>query len=100
MYDLPGLNFKGATEVPVWSLSPDATWSMGLTRDQPPDLVLSDVARGRELLRIADDVGVHTLSLNFSPDGHHVAFGRLDGTICILDRVEVGRRLSELHLGW
>jgi hypothetical protein len=100
VFDLPGLKYRGAAQFPAICLSPGAIWSMGLTSDQPPELVLADVARGQELLRIAHEVGAHWLSFEISPDDRHVMFGRVDGTISVLDRVEVGRRLSELHLGW
>ncbi len=36
----------------------------------------------------------------FSPDGLHVALGHTDGTVTVLDLVEIQRRLAEFHMGW
>jgi hypothetical protein len=100
LFDFPSLKYRGARALPVFCLSPSAIGAMGLTNDQPPELLLSDATSGRPLLRIAHDVQARGLSFNFSPDGRYVVFGRRDGTISILDLIEINRRLSELHLGW
>jgi serine/threonine protein kinase/WD40 repeat protein len=100
LFDLPGLKYRGMLRVPAFHLSPGATWSMGLEGPQQSELVLNDIARGQAVLRIVNDAGVTDTSFNFSPDDRHVAFGRRDGAICILDLVEVNTRLTKLRLGW
>ena len=73
---------------------------MNVISEQPPALVLFDVATGQPLMRLAQDNAIRQISLNFSPDGRHAIFGRNDGTVSVLDLVEVNRRLTGLQLGW
>jgi len=86
----------GKTHAPLACLSPGAETCLG------PDgnlLVLSQLPSGRELMRLEESVP-SAGSSTFSRDGRHAAVGRLDGTVSLLDLVEINRRLSEVGLGW
>jgi WD40 repeat protein len=98
LFALPNLEPRGTTDAMIRTLGPGASRAFGVPNDGTPQLVLADLADDRPLLRIAQDVGA--LGFSFSPDGLRVVVGRKDGTVSVLDLVEINRRLSELHLGW
>jgi WD40 repeat protein len=100
LFSLPELEYRGVTRAPMSCLGPDARWSMSVTPDQPPALALYDFATGLSLLRMAQDVQARQLSFNFSSDGCHAIAGRRDGTVSVLDLVEINRQLTKLGLGW
>jgi serine/threonine protein kinase/WD40 repeat protein len=100
LFSLPELGYRGVAKAPVSCLSPGATWSMSITSDQPPALALYDLATGLPLLRMTQDVEAILLGLNFSPDGRHAIAGRKDGTVSVLDLVEINKQLTKLGLGW
>jgi WD40 repeat protein len=99
LFGLPEFTFRKAPDVPIACLSPGAIWAMG-NNQGTREIYLSEIATGRTVLRISEDVEASRFSFNFSPDGRHVIFGRKDGTISVLEPAEVNKRLSELHLGW
>jgi serine/threonine protein kinase/WD40 repeat protein len=100
LFDLPGMEYRGAPTTPVGCLSPDAKWSMAWTEDRTLALALYDLATGLPFMRIAQDVEFRQLSFSFSPDGRHTIVGRRDGTVLVLDLVEINRQLTKLNLGW
>ncbi len=51
-------------------------------------------------MRMVQDVEARQLSFNFSQDGVHAIFGRKDGTVSVLDFVEINKQLTKLNLGW
>jgi hypothetical protein len=61
--------------------------------------------RGRKdpLIGIPLDSPAHAGQPNlvqFGPDGRHVAWGNVDGTVTVCDLEEVQKRLTEIGLGW
>jgi hypothetical protein len=73
---------------------------MTCTSDQPPVLALYDLATGLPLLRVAQDIQARLLGLNFNPDSRRAIAGRKDGTVSVLDLVEINKQLTKLDLGW
>jgi serine/threonine protein kinase/WD40 repeat protein len=98
LFSLPGLEYRGVTEASIGCLSPDARWSMNVGPDQTPSIALYDTATGLPLMRILQDIPARRY--NFSPDGRHAIIGRQDGTVSVLDLVEINRQLTKLGLGW
>jgi WD40 repeat protein len=98
LFSLPGLEYRGVTEAPMGCLSPDARWSMSVAPDQTPSFALYDIATGLPLMRVLQDIP--TTRFNFSPDGLHAIVGRKDGTVSVLDLVEINKHLTKLDLGW
>jgi WD40 repeat protein len=100
LFELPSLTSRGAADAYVDWVGPGAERSIGVASEGGIHLVLTDLIPRRRFLRIVEDVGLSQQSLRFSPDGRRVTVGRSDGTVSVLDLVEINRRLSELHLGW
>ncbi len=100
LFDLPAFTYRGSVDLPIKGLGPGATLSLGTSIEQPREIVLFDIARQLPLLRIVEDTEATESSFEFSPDGRLAMFGRKDGTISVLDLVEINRRLTELRLGW
>jgi serine/threonine protein kinase/WD40 repeat protein len=72
----------------------------GKSKTDPIGFSLYGEARDEPLLRIVADVPMDTLHAAYGRDGRHLAWGNPDGTVHVLDLVEVQRRLAELHLDW
>jgi hypothetical protein len=71
--------------------------------DQPGLLGLFEQDRRDPLVRFARDLDRNaggTERAEFSPDGQHLIWGNVGGSVTLVDLVEVNRRLSELALGW
>ena len=89
---------RSAPKQPMACLSPDARWSMGVTSGSTAALALYDLATGLPVMRMVQDIQARQLS--FSPDGRHAIVGRKDGTVSVLDLVEINKQLTKLGLGW
>jgi hypothetical protein len=98
LISLPDLGYRGVAKAPVACLSLGAKWSMSSTSDQPPAMVLYDLGTGMPHLRVVQDVQAR--HLDFSPDDRHAIAARKDGTVSVLDLVEINKQLTKLDLGW
>ena len=100
LFDLPAVTSRGETRASVACLSPGATRSIGQTQDQRgASIALYDLTTDQPLMRMVLD-DLRSLRPEFSPDGRHVMFGRKDGTVSVLDLVEINKQLTKLDLGW
>jgi len=72
------------------------------TADQPGGLTVFEQDRQEPLIKFVLDFGVSppTGQSQFSPDGLHLVWGNPDGSVTLVDLVEIQRRLSEIGLGW
>jgi WD40 repeat protein len=100
LFELPALTFRGAAVADVDCVGPGAERSIGVASEGGSHLVLIDLITRRRFLRIVEDVGANQQGFRFSPDGRRVTVSRSDGTVSVLDLVEINRRLTEFHLGW
>jgi WD40 repeat protein len=98
-FDLPSMDYRGTSRAPVGGLSPDANRSLAKAQDPPPAIALYNLATQEPVLLIALDDS-HLPRQNFAPDGCHAVCGRRDGTVSVLNLVEINRQLTKLNLGW
>jgi serine/threonine protein kinase/WD40 repeat protein len=93
----------GTLDSPVSVLAPGAArWWAGTdaTHDRPPGWGLYERGRQRPLITfLVDQPGVGGPP-RFSPDGLRAAWGHADGTVSLVNLVEVQARLAEVGLGW
>jgi hypothetical protein len=99
LFTLPGMEYRGVGSIYLGRLGPEARQSINVIGN-PPMLALMDGATGLPIMRLAQDVEARGLSANFSPDDRHAIVGRKDGTVSVLDIVEINRQLTKLNLGW
>jgi WD40 repeat protein len=100
LFSLPDLGYRGVTKAAVACLSPGAKWAMNYTPEQPYGLALYDVPTGLPVMRMVLDVDAMQLSFNLSPDDRYATVGHKDGTVSVLDLVEINKQLTKLNLGW
>jgi WD40 repeat protein len=100
VFDLPALTYGGSVDLPAYCVSPGARFSLAISEDTPQEIVVTDIEQRRPFLKFVDDIGASGLGFEFSPDDRHAMLGRKDGTVSVLDLVEINQPLTELLLGW
>jgi hypothetical protein len=99
LFNLPGMEYRGVASTNLGRLSPEARQSIHVFGN-PPLLALFNAATGLPIMLVAQNVEASGHSFNFSPDGRHAIVGRKDGTVSVLDLVEINKQLTKLGLGW
>jgi eukaryotic-like serine/threonine-protein kinase len=105
LLELPSRAVLRQLEVIPSSLGPRAErWLQlsGATADQPTVVTLFQQDKSNPLINfVVDDENANIGSFSkFSPDGLHLVWGNTNGTVTVVDLVEVQRRLAEFGLGW
>jgi eukaryotic-like serine/threonine-protein kinase len=105
LLELPTRAVLRQFEVMPSSMGPRATrWlrASDATSDQPTAFTLFQQDQAKPLISFVVDLGDASVGNDpkFSPDGLHLAWGNSNGTVTVVDLVEVQRRLAEFGLGW
>jgi hypothetical protein len=99
LFGLPGMEYRGVTTAMLGRPGPEARQSISVIGN-PPMLALFNGRTGLPIMRLVQDSEVKRDSLNFSTEGRHAIVGHKDGTVSVLDLVEINKQLTKLNLGW